>query len=160
VNNGQKRENPSATDCSLFDAILSSWHSVSNVLFRTHLICTKLLHGDDVRSSESHTTKEGLKSVDDGPCIDIGPLRGLHRAEASNRIVRVRAAVIRGEGAVDLGCLNLNELMITARVRLYAKEAGRELYTTQHKGEHARIATELDKVTHAESYMRSAQSLS
>ena len=130
-----------------------------DILFGTHLICTKLLHGDDVRSFESHTTKEGLKSLDDGPCINIGPLRGLHRTEASNRVVRIGTVVIRGEGAVDLGCLNLNELMIAGRVRLYTKEAGRELHTAQHKGEQ-RITTELDKATHAESYMRSVQSLS
>lgn len=129
-----------------------------DILFRTHLICTKLLHGDDVRSFESYTANEVLKSLDDGSCIDNGPFRGLHRAEASDRVVRVGTAVIRGEGAVDSGCLNLNELMIAGRIRLYAKEASRELYTAQHKGERARIAAEFDKVTHAESYIRSAQS--
>jgi len=138
VNNGQKTEKPSATDCLLFNTILSSWHSVRDIIFRTRLICTKLLHSDDVRSFESHTTKEALKSLDDGPCIVIGPFRGLHRAETSDRVVRVGTAVICGEGAVDLGCLNLNELMIAGRVRLYAKEAGRELYTAQHKDERVR----------------------
>lgn len=131
-----------------------------DILFGTRLICTKLLHVDDVRSFESHTTNEGLKSLDDGSCIVIGPFRGLHRAEASDRVVRVGTAVIRGEGAVDLGCLNLNELMIAGRVGLYTKEAGRELYTAQYKGERTRIATKFGKATHAESYMRSAQSLS
>ena len=101
-----------------------------DILFRTHLICTKLLHGDDVCSFESYTAKEVLKSLYDGPCIDIGPFRGLHRAEASDRVIRIGTAVIRSEGAVDFGCLNLNELMIAGRVRLYAKEAGCELYTT------------------------------
>jgi hypothetical protein len=158
VNNGQKREKPSATDCILFDTVLSSWRSARDILFRTRLICTKLLHGDDVRSFESHTTKKVLKSLDDVPCIVIGPFRGLHRAKASDHVVCVGTAVIRGEGVVDLGCLNLNELMIAGRVRLYAKEASRELYTAQHKGERARTAIEFDKITHAESYMRSAQS--
>ena len=133
---------------------------MSDNLFGTHLVCTELLHGDDVRSLKSHTTNEGLKSLDDGSCIDIGPLRGLHRAEASDRVVRVGAVVIWGEGAVDLGCLNLNELMIAGRVRLYTKEAGRELYTAQHRGEQRIATAELDKVTHAESYMRSAPNLS